>query len=196
MNTLKWNSILLFFFVSIVCSGQNCKYSKKVAKKAKKQLSEEIVKATKPKALFSKFSQAASASFIKSNKGYYLGLVLAREFGARVDIMKNNPLLVQFQNDSIVTLYPGKDTPGKFTLPVTTEINKPYYKITEEQLELFSSQRIRHIKVYFTSDKVAKNNRGEDDLGTFFDFEVLKERYQSNCIAPANCLLQEYSGSQ
>ncbi len=191
MNTSRFKFVVLFFLFSVVCIGQKCKYSKKVLKRAKKHISKEVIKSTKPRAMFSKFSQAASTSFIRSNNEYYLGLVLVREFGARVDIMDNNPLVFQFKNDSIIVLYPDKSTPGKFTLPVTTEINKPYYKINREQLDLFASQPIVHVKVYFTSDKVADSKRGVDDLGTFFDFEILNDRYQSNCIESANCILQE-----
>jgi len=191
MKLLKLKFFLVFFLFSMACIGQNCKYSKKMLKKAKKHLVEEkIIKATKPKAMFKKFSQAAGFNFVKSDVGYYLSLMLVREFGRRIDIMDNNPLVVQFKNDSIVILYPNRSTPGKFTLPVTTEINKPFYKVNLAQLELFASQPIFHVKVYFTSDIVPEGKRGVDDLGTFFDYEILNDRYQSNCIESANCILQ------
>ena len=191
MNKSTFKLAVLFCLFSIACIGQKCKYSKKVLKRAKKHISKEVIRSTKPRAMFSKFSQAASTSFIRSSDEYYLGLVLVREFGARVDIMEDNPLIFQFKNDSIIALYPDKSTPGKFSLPVTTEVNKPYYKVNQEQLDLFASQPIVHIKVYFTSDKVADGKRGVDDLGTFFDFEILNDRYQTNCIESANCILQE-----
>lgn len=191
MKLLKLKFFLMFSLFSMACIGQNCKYSKKMIKKAKKHLIEEkVVKATKPKAMFKKFSQAAGFNFVKSDKGYYLSLTLVREFGKRVDIMDDNPLVVQFKNDSIIILYPNRSTPGKFTLPVTTEINRPFYKVNPGQLELFGSQLIHYVKVYFTSDKVSEDKRGVDDLGIFFDYEILNEHYQSNCIEPANCILQ------
>jgi hypothetical protein len=191
MKTLKLKIVLLFCLVSMVCMGQKCKNSKKVSRKAKKHLVEEtIIEATKYRRLFSKFSQAAATGLVKSNEGYYLSLLLVREFGRRIDIMDDNPLVIQFKNDSIVTLYPDKSILGKFTLPVTTEINRPFYRVDRKQLELFAAQSIFHVKIYFTSDKVSENKQGVDDLGTFFDFEILNEHYQSNLIDAANCMLR------
>ena len=191
MNSVKLKIVLLFCLASIACMGQNCKNSKKATKKAKKHLvDEEVIKATKPRLMFSKFSKGAFANFAKSDQGSYLALVFGREFGKRMDIMTDNPLVIQFKNDSIIKLYPDRPSIGKFTLPVTTEVNKPFYKVSDDQLELFASQPIRYVKIYFTSDKVPENNRGIDDLGTFFDFEILNERYQSNLIEAANCMLQ------
>jgi len=191
MKILKLKIIVLFCLVSMICTGQKCKNSKRTFKRAKKHLIEdEIIKATKFRVLFSKFSKAATVNFVKSDKGYYLSLMFGREFGARVDIMDDNPLVVQFINDSIMTIYPDRSTPGKFTLPVTMEVNKPFYKVDHKQLELFASQPIHYVKIYFTSDKVSEKNRGLDDSGTFFDFEILNERFQSNLLDAANCMLQ------
>jgi len=191
MNTLKLKLILLFCLITITCIGQDCKNSKKMSKKAKKHLvDEEIIKATNFKVLFKKLTQVAIINFVKSNEGYYLSMQLSREYGRRIDIMKENPLIVQFKNDSIITLYPNKSILGKFSIPVTVEFNKPFYKVSPEQLELFASQPIGYVKIYFTSEKVSENKRGIDNIGTFFDYEILNERYQANLIDLANCILQ------
>lgn len=191
MSTLKLKIVLLFCLVSLTCMGQKCKYSKKMVRKASKHLvNEKVLKATKFRYLFSKFSNAAGTSIIKSNKGNYLALVLTREFGRRIDIMKDNPVIIQFQNNEVIKLYPDRSTPGKFTLPVTTEINRGYYKLDTDQLKVLAAQSIVHVKVYFTSDKVSEEKSGKDDLGTFFDYEILSDRYQSNLIDGANCMLQ------
>ncbi len=191
MSTLKLKMVLLFCLVSMTCMSQKCKNSKKMHRRAQKHFVEEkIEKATKPKPMFSKFSQAGSSTFVRSTNNYYLGFVLAREFGRRIDIMDDNPLVIQFKNDSIITLYPNRSVLGKFSLPVTIEVNRPFYKVSRKQLELFALQPILHVKVYFTSDKVSEEKRGVDDLGTFFDYEILNKNFQSNCINTANCILQ------
>ena len=184
--------VLLFFFLaSMFCSAQKCKYSKKMVKKAGKHLVDDtVLKATKFRYLFSKFSNAAGTSLIKSESGYYLALVLSREFGRRIDIMDDNPVIIQLTNDELIKLYPDRSTPGKFTLPITTEINRAYYKLNEDQIKQLSIQPVMHIKVYFTSDKVSEEKSGEDDLGTFFDYEILSDRYQTNLIEPAKCILK------
>lgn len=181
---------ILFFFVSGV--GQKCKNSSKGMRRANKHFIEEkIIEATKPKPLFSKFSQAASANFVKSAENYYLSLVLVRELGRRIDIMKDNPLIIQFGNDRIETFYPDRTLLGKFTLPVTTEINRPFYKVSHEQLELFIEHPIAHIKVYFSSDKVGEDKFGTDDLGTFFDYEILNKKLQASLMEPAKCIMKQ-----
>jgi len=192
MKSLKLLLVLIFCLVASIAIAQDCKYSKKIVKKAKKHLvDDEVEKATKFRYLFSKFSQAAGTSIVKSDKAHYLNLVLSREMGRRIDINKDDPLVIQFKDNQVLTLYPDRDTPGKFTLPVTTEVSRAYYILSKEQLEIFAAQSISHLKVYFTSEKVSEGKYGEDDLGKFFDYEVLKERYQTNLIEAANCMLQD-----
>ncbi len=192
MISLKLKLFLLLFLISMTCMSQNCKYPKKMSKKAKKHLVEEnILKATQFRTLFSKFSHAAATNLVKSDKGYYLSLIFNRDMGRRVDILDTNPLVFQFKNDSVLILYPDRSNFGKFTIPVTLEVNKPFYKISPTQLEQLATQDIIHVKIYFTSDKVREEKLGTDDLGTFFDYEILNERYQSNLIEAANCILQE-----
>jgi len=108
MSTFNFKIAMIFFMISLSCVAQKkCKYSKKMVRKASKHLVEDkVIKATKFKYLFSKFSNAAGTSIIKTDKGHYLSLTLAREFGRRIDIMKDNPIVFQFQNNAIITLYP------------------------------------------------------------------------------------------
>ncbi|MEX0313842.1 MAG: hypothetical protein AB3N18_06665 [Allomuricauda sp.] len=147
--------------------------------------------ATKLKPLFSKFSQAASANFVKSDEHYYLSLVLVRELGRRIDILKDNPMIVRFQDDSVITLFPDKTLLGKFTLPVTTEINRPYYEVSADQMQLFASRSVAYIKVYFSSDKVSEEKMGRDETGTFFDYEIRNKNLQASLMEPAGCIIQE-----
>ncbi|TXN38288.1 hypothetical protein FVB32_08335 [Flagellimonas hymeniacidonis] len=184
--------ILLALCVCATSFGQKCKYSEKRVRKANKHFEDKkIVKATKLKPLFSKFSQAASANFVKSDDDYYLSLVLVRELGRRIDILKDNPLIIRFQDDSIITLYPDRTLLGKFTLPVTTEINRPYYEVSAEQMQLLASQPVVYIKVYFSSDKVSEEKMGSDDTGIFFDYEILNKNLQASLMEPAECIVQE-----
>ncbi|MEM7381637.1 MAG: hypothetical protein AAF361_10635 [Bacteroidota bacterium] len=185
------NAIFLMVLMLSASAGlaQKCKYSSKSIRKANKHFTEEkIIQGTKLKPMFSKFSQAASGYFVKSEENYYLALILVRELGRRIDILKDNPMVIQLANDEILTLYPDRDLPGKFTLPVTTEINRPFYKVSSEELELLASNPIAHVKIYFSSDKVSEEKLGRDDLGTFFDYEILSERLQANLQEPAQCI--------
>ncbi len=192
MMLLKQTTVALLMCACLSGIGQKCKNSSKGMRKANKHFTEEkIIKATKPKALFSKFSQAASANFVKSSEHYYLSLILVREMGRRIDILKDNPLVIQFENDQIETLYPDRTLMGKFTLPVTTEINKPYYKVSNEQLELFAQHPIAYVKVYFSSDKtIGEDKFGTDDLGTFFDYGIRNENLRSSLMEPAKCIMK------
>ncbi len=191
MITAKQMTALLMLLVCVSGIGQKCKNSSKGIRRANKHFTaQKIVKATKPRPLFSKFSQAASANFVKSSENYYLSLVLVRELGRRIDILKDNPLVIQFENGSIETFYPDRTLLGKFTLPVTTEINRPFYNVGHEQLELFTQYPVAHIKVYFSSEKVGEDKYGTDDLGTFFDYEIRNENLRSSLMEPAKCIGQ------
>ena len=191
MKGLQLKMTLLLCLFSLVCLGQKCKESSKMARKAAKYLKEEkVLKASKVQPLFSKFSQAASANFVKSEKGYYLRLQLVRELGRRIHIMEGNPLVFQLRDNSLITLYPDKDQPGKFNLPATTEINRPFYRVSEEQLKQLATNPIQYLKVYFTSEKVSEEKSSTDDLGTFFDYEILNENFQANLLEPAACMLK------
>nr|WP_299382208.1 hypothetical protein [Allomuricauda sp.] len=185
-------TIILALCLCTMSFGQKCKYSEKRVRKANKHFEDEkITKATKLKPLFSKFSQAASANFVKSEENYYLSLVLVRELGRRIDILKDNPLIVRFQDESVITLYPDRTLLGKFTLPVTTEINRPYYEISAEHMQLFASKPVAYVKVYFSSDKVSEEKLGRDETGTFFDYEILNKNLQASLMEPAACIIQE-----
>lgn len=192
MNFLKHTGLVLsLLLICTICHAQKCKYSSKSVKKGNKHFTnEKIVQGTKLKPMFSKFSQAASCYFVKSSENYYLALVLVREFGKRIDILEDNPLIIQFEDNELITLYPDRSLPGKFTLPATTEISKPFYKVTLEQLELLSAQPISYVKIYFSSDKVSEEKVGQDELGTFFDYEILNDNFQSNLMEPAKCIVQ------
>ncbi|MEK6154077.1 hypothetical protein WIW50_12480 [Flavobacteriaceae bacterium 3-367] len=193
MNNRKRSGLILMFCLfSLLTMGQKCKTSQKMARKAAKHLTEEkIIRATKLQPIFSKFSQAAGASLIQSDKGYYLRLQLVRELGRRIHIMADNPLVFLLTNENQVALYPDRDHPGKFNLPATTEINRPFYKVTEEQLQQLATSPIQYVKVYFTSDKVSEDKRGIDDLGIFFDYEILNDNFQSNLLEAATCMLRQ-----
>lgn len=191
MKRFQLTLVVLLCMVSTLAMGQKCKESSKMARKAAKHLKEEkILKASKLQPLFSKFSQAASANLVKSDKGYYLRFHLIRELGRRIHIMADNPLVFQLRDNSVLTLYPDTDHPGKFNLPATTEINRPFYRLSEAQLKQLASSPIQHIKVYFTSDKVSEEKRSVDDLGSFFDYEILNENLQANLLEPASCMLK------
>ena len=190
MNALKYIATLFLMLTITVSMGQKCKYSSKQTRRANKHFkNEKIIEATKLKPLFSKFSQAASANFAKSAENYYLSLVLVRELGRRIDVMEDNPLVVRFQNGETIILYPDRTLLGKFTIPVTTEINKPFYSVNAQQLQLFSEQPIAYVKVYFSSDKVAESKLGRDDMGTFFDYEILNKKLQASLMEPAKCIM-------
>lgn len=192
MTMVKHITLVFMLFIFVSGIGQKCKNSSKGVRRANKHFTEEkIIEATKPKPLFSKFSQAASANFVKSSENYYLSLVLVRELGRRIDIMKDDPLIIHFENGSVETLYPDRTLLGKFTLPVTTEINKPFYKVSHEQLKLFAQYPIDFIKVYFSSDKVDEEKFGKDNLGTFFDYEIRNERLRASLMEPANCIKKQ-----
>ncbi|MDN5201351.1 hypothetical protein QQ008_08260 [Fulvivirgaceae bacterium BMA10] len=185
------SAIVLSFVVGAMCFGQECKFVKNKKKLQKYFQAINIEKMTKPKVLFDKWNKVASSSFIKTDQGFLWSIFLMRGYSARFEIFENNPIIVQFENGSIVKLYPNSFTEGKFpVLALTTFTINPLYKIDKDQIDMFSSNRIKNIRVYFTSEKVLSENRSEDDLGTYFEYEILSERYQSNCITPANCILQ------
>ncbi|MDN5204523.1 hypothetical protein QQ008_24235 [Fulvivirgaceae bacterium BMA10] len=156
-----------------------------------KQLeNEEIIKITKPKTLFDKFYKTAATHFVKTSNGYLMGLHLRRSHSAKFEILDDNPLIIQFENGKILMLYPRSFTEGRFIGLSLTYFIVPFYKITEEDLEVLVSNKIENIRIYFTSDKVSPSNRIEDDLGTYFQYDILSEKYKSNCMIPANCIVQ------
>ena len=191
MKTLQLRLLVVFCFATMLCTGQKCKNFKKGVKRAKKHfVDKEIEGATKQRTLFSKFSQAVATYLVKSDESKYLAIVFVRELGRRIDLLDKDPIVLQFENGELLTLYAEKSSIGKFTLPVTTEINHQFYTITDEQLKQLASQPINHVKIYFTSDKVSDEKRSINDLGSFFDYEILNDRYKSNLIEAATCIYQ------
>ena len=182
--------IVIFCVISTMSYGQNCKNFKKGIKRAEKHLGDkEYISATKQRRMFSKFSQAVTTYFVKSEANTYLAILFVREMGRRIDLLDKDPIILQFENGELLTLYPEKSSLGKFTLPVTTEINHQFYVVSNDQLKQIASQQIDHVRIYFTSDKVAEQKYSVDDLGAFFDYEILNERYKANLMEPANCML-------
>lgn len=190
MKRLKLSILVFFCSISMLCAGQKCKNFKKGVKRAKKHfVDKEIINATKQRRLFSKFSQAVTTYIVKSEKTKYLAILFVREMGRRIDLLENDPIIFQFENGGLLTLYPEKSSLGKFTLPVTTEINHQFYVLSDDHLKQLSSQQINHVKIYFTSDKVSEEKYSVDDLGSFFDYEILNERYKGNLMEPSTCML-------
>ena len=185
--------LLVGILMLVVSSApaQKCKFSKKEIKRVTKELEGEIIlNVTEPRVLFSKFSQGATAMFVKSREHYFFNMFFVREFGAKMEILPENPLFVRFDDNSEIRLDPFQGFERRHKLPLATFNIKPYYPVTEEQIQTFAFKKIVHVKIYFSSEKVGEGKFEEDELGAYFQFDVKSERYQSNCQVAASCILQ------
>ncbi len=192
MNLVKPILLVLFSFILIKGTSQDCKYPKKMSKYAQKHLkSEKIVSATKFEVTFKDFNKVGSTHFVRSNSGYFIGLTFLRDFSRKMDVMVDNPFIFKLKNDSLVTLYPAKSAYDKgnmgFTTPMGTKILRAYYELSSEQLQLFASISIKNVKLYVTLKNKAKESDNALDI---LDFEIKKEKWQSNFMASAKCILQ------
>lgn len=193
MNLSKLGIIFLFGLFSTLCVGQKCNYSKKMLKQANKQFTDEkILEATKFEMLAKNFTTNVLTHFLKSENNYYLGLTLVRggRRAYRIDLMEDNPLILSFDNDHVLTLFPHRVVPH-VNIGFSQELNVAYYKLSQEELELFASRPIHNLKIYFSSDRdfSSKRNVSTDDLGLFMQFEIEKKDRQTSCIINAQCIL-------
>ncbi len=193
MNISKLATVLLFAFFSMLCAGQNCNYSKKMLKQANKHFEEEkILKATNIEILAKSFTTNILTHFLKSENDHYLSLSLVR--GGRrsflINLKDTNPIVLRFENDSTITLYPNLLIPPS-NMGFSQAISRAYYKLSKENLELLSSNRILYSKIYFSSDSdfSSQRNVSTDDLGTFMQFEIEKKDRQTSCIQNVKCIL-------
>lgn len=192
MKLLKPLFLLVFFFFLTKGISQDCKYPKKMRKHAQKHLeSENIVNATKFEVTFKDFNKVGSIHFAKSDSRYFMGLIFLRDFSRKIDVTLDNPFIFKLKNDSLVTLYPAKSAFDRgnmgFTTPMGTKILKAYYELSSEQLQLFATNPIKNTKLYVTLKKKAKNGDKELEI---FDFDIKKEKWQSNFMESAKCILQ------
>jgi len=171
--------------------GQECEYSKKMLKQAQKHFTNEsIISATDYDPTFRDFNKVGSTHFVKSDSGYYMRLYLVRDFSRKMDLLEDNPMIFELQNDSLITLYPDKSMFDKSSGLITQrrmQMHKVYYEVSAKQLQFFSSIPIENVKLYVTLKK--KSEEGENEL-EIIDFEVKKEKWQTNFMASANCILQ------
>lgn len=192
MRYIKPALLLLICITTIKGASQDCKYPKKMIKHAQKRLeSEKIVSATNFEVTFKDFNKVGSTHFVKSEKAYYLGLTLVRDFSRKVEVMVDNPLVFILKNDSIVTLYPDKSIADRgnmsITSPMGTKFLKSYYEVSPEQLQLFIAVPIKEVKLYVTLKK--KSKEGESSI-EIFEFEIKKEKWRTNFMTNASCILQ------
>lgn len=192
MKLVKYILYLTFFLFLVQVTAQNCKFSNKMRKHAQKRLeNENILNSTKNEVTFKDFNKVGTFHFVKSAKGYFLGLSLLRDFSRKMDATVDNALILKLKNDSLVEVFPyvpAKDS-GRMgiTTPMGTKTLKAYYNISLEQLRLFASMPIKEVKIYVTLRK--KDEEGENEL-EILDFEVKKEKWRSSIMELANCVLQ------
>jgi len=184
--------LIALLFVSSFSYCQKCEYRNHSEKKrVSKDLNEEQnIRLSKPKVLFSKYAKNATSYFVKTETGYFWSIIFNRGYSARFEIFEENPIIIQFANNNIIKLYAKEITEGKFlplSLSTTYQIN-PYYKVNKEQLEMFTSHEISNVRIYFVSDKVVE--KSEDEMGSYFEFDIQSNSKRKSCMKGANCMLQ------
>ena len=191
---MKIKKIILLIFLLSTFSfayGQ-CKYAKKNSiKVVNKQLTTEIQKMSRLKIIFKKFSNMSQAGFfINENQEYFFALALVRSFSSKFEILEDQKLIINFENNIDLTLNSGFNVESKMPgLAFDSQFVWAAYKIDKEQIKIFTENPLFNLKIYFVSEKEISNTFSDED-GTYFEFEVLSDKFKSNLIKPAGCILQ------
>lgn len=190
---IKKSILIVFLVFTVSLTYGQCKYAKKRAVKfVNKQLTTQIQTMTKPKIIFNKFSNTSSgAFFINENDEYFLALSLVRtNYSAKFEILEKQKLVINFENNIDLTLISFDNveskTPG---ITLSAQLIWAVYEVDKEQIKIFAENPLFNLKIYFVSLKNISNTF-EDEDGKYFEFEVKADKYKSNLIEPANCILQ------
>ncbi len=181
--------IIVFLVSSTVIYGQ-CKIKTKgsIVKLIERRVPIDVEKLTKPKVLFDKYFTVATCSFVKSTSGdHYLVIPFSRAHSARFNISENTPLKCYLEEGVTVSLDPPELIEGKMV--ITTLQIFLYYKVSEFQIDELAKNHIVNMRIYFMSEKDISNTF-EDDLGRYFEFEILSENNKAHLLDAANCILQ------
>jgi hypothetical protein len=182
--------LLAVCILSATFSYGQCKYKTKggLVKLYEKNTSLDIEAITMPKMLFDKYFVAAGNTFIKTVSGeYYYMVPFTRSYSAKFEIDETTPLVFFLDNGEQLKLFPPQNVEGKSI--VTKFTIYLYYKISKEQVEILATKNIEYLRIYVLSEKEMENTF-QDELGTYFEFQIMSDKYKDNVFDGANCILQ------
>ena len=129
-----------------------------------------------------------STHFVKVEDQFYWGIDMKKVFQSKFEIGDKDPVIVQFENDEVITLYPRQRTDGKYRADIRMRFRiRPYYNVSPDELKLFAEHKLKNIKIYFTWDGPSDDKSDQDDLGNFFEPKIQNKK---SCKKPADCILQ------
>ena len=183
--------LIIFSFSVITVANAQCKF-KKIKKLTKFVKSEDCsvrpVISTKAKLLFDQFAQLCWISYVKSGDDYYMFILLRRGYSSKIEIHENNPIVLNFDDDELLSLYPCGLFKSKTALTVT--LTACYYKITKEQLERIAERNsLESFLVHFSCDEEIAGAQIAEDGSQFLEYSIHAENYGNNATDAAACIL-------
>ncbi len=172
-----------------------CKY-KSIDKYTKFAMSHDcsidVDVATKPRILYSKYRVSSSVSFVKSGDDYYLFFYQFRNNSSRYEILKNNSLVVIFEEGAPLKLYPCGDFDGKRPgISITVYCIGCFYHVTKDQLERIANNIVEMVVVHYTADHELTGSQIDEDGTSFFEFVIHSDNYADNAPTAAACILSK-----
>ena len=190
-KSMKRNILLLLCLIFSTVAYSQCKIKTKgsLIKAFEKKVPIDIDILIKPKILFDKYTTVATNTFVKTTDGnYYLIIPYTRAYSARFEANQDTPIIFYLENSDQLTLKPSQEIDGKMIL--TKYMIFLYYNITRAQIEKLATSNIVSLRIYFIAEHEEIANTYKDDLGRYFEYEILSEKYRTNLLEAANCILQ------
>ena len=129
------------------------------------------------------------AGFVKSDQEYYLFLIQTRPYGSKYEILKNNSVIIFFDNGESVQLFPFEDFKGKRQVMDFTYIIGCFYNISKKQIEKIAENTIDMLLIHFTSDDEISGAQIDKDGSSFLEYIIHSEKYSNNAPKAASCIL-------
>ncbi len=187
--------ILILVVISLLFNenvNSQCKF-KDISKSTRFAISDDcnikVDIATKMKLIFDKYYHIGGVSFVKSGADYYFYLIHVRKYCSKHEMLKNNSLVLIFDNEESLTLYPCGDFRGKRS---RTFYNIGcFYNITKAQTELIAENTIKTVLIHITCDKDISATQIDEDGTQFFEYPIYSQRKSNNVSESAACILSK-----
>ena len=189
----KITAILLAISLTSCLYGQ-CRYitNKSLYKKFQVYTPEKITKITQYSIISGNYitGNGSNGLFFKNDKGeYFFQFGFYLSLSHKFNVLQKNELVLQFGNNIDLVLNPISDFLGS-QASVSSYVVAPIYKLSKEQVQVFTSNLLFNIKFYF-SPELKIIAASEDEKGTYYEIEVKSDKYKSTIKEIATCILQD-----
>jgi len=139
---------------------------------------------TKEFTLVMKWTRAMGCAFLRVNDNYYLKIGYGRDFGGRIAIGADTPLVLTLGDGQVLSLAPGLDAASRMRIYpsvfLTSKVIRSTYPLAREHVELLRTHGLLNLEISF---------KKEDGTIISEGFAV-KGKYSETLKRNAECILQ------